>query len=108
MPRKESADSASITKAKSRVATVIRVGSTIGATWRSTIRSELAPMTRAADDEHALADLQHLGARRAQIDRDAGDREHQDQVRDPRLEHVEHHDREQQRGEAHDHVGRAA
>ncbi len=58
-------------------------------------------------DEQALADLQHLGAGGAQINRYAGKRQDQHQVGDPRLEHVEHHHREQQRREAHDDVGQA-
>ena len=48
MPRKESALSASITKAKSRVAMVTSVGITIGRMWRKTMRKLEAPITCAA------------------------------------------------------------
>ena len=37
-----------MTKAKSRVATVISVGTTKGAMWRARMRPVLAPSTRAA------------------------------------------------------------
>ena len=48
MPRKESALSASMTKAKSSVAIVTSVGSTIGRICRKTIRLDEAPITCAA------------------------------------------------------------
>ena len=51
--------------------------------------------------EHPLLDLEDLGAGGAQVDRDAGDREHEDDVRRPTaIEHVEHDHREEQRREA--------
>ena len=48
MPRKLRPDSASITIANSTVAMVRSVGSTIGSTCRSAMRSGEAPITRAA------------------------------------------------------------
>ena len=55
--------------------------------------------------EHPLSNLQHLGAGGAQVDRDAGDRENQDDVADRWRQHVEHDHRQQQRREGHDDVG---
>ncbi len=105
MPRKDSDDSASMTKAKSSVAMVSSVGSTIG---RMSAQHD-APVRGAHDlrrlHEHALADLQHLGPGGAQIDRDAGDRQHDHQVGDRRRQHIQHHHGQQQRREGHDHVG---
>ena len=49
MPRNDSADSASITNAKSTVAMVIRVDASSGTMWRHTMRTGPAPMTRAAE-----------------------------------------------------------
>ena len=58
-------------------------------------------------DEQPALQLRGLGACGAQVDRDAGDRQHQNDVRGAGREHVQDDDREQQRREAHDHVGDA-
>ena len=58
-------------------------------------------------DEQPALQLGGLGAGGAQVDGDAGDRQHQNDVRGAGGEHVEDDDREQQRREAHDHVGDA-
>ena len=58
-------------------------------------------------DEQPALQLGGLGAGGAQVDRDAGDRQHQNDVRGAGREHVEHDDGEQQRREAHDDVGDA-
>ena len=56
-------------------------------------------------DEQPALQLGGLGAGGAQVHRDAGDRQHQNDVRGARREHVEHDDGQQQRREAHDDVG---
>ena len=58
-------------------------------------------------DEQPALQFGGLGAGGAQVDRDAGDRQHQNDVRGAGREHVEDDDREQQRREAHDDVGDA-
>jgi hypothetical protein len=58
-------------------------------------------------DEHPLLELQHLGPGRADVDRQPRDREHQHDVEDRGLEHVEDDDGHEQGREAHDDVGQA-